>query len=173
MQVSTATFPQRRNIVSILILVIIFFTSFNSAGLHSVRAESIGGGEKKGVTVELSTRNNRVFFDATTDVVVDVTISNPNAYAIKILKWFTPIEEVEEPLFTVWRDGELVDYIGRLYRRPSPAEQDYITLAAGESVRSEINLADYYDLSVSGTYEIVYNVSSIYLYAGMDLSKNY
>jgi len=71
---------------------------------------------------------------------------------------------VEEALFTVTRGGQKVRYLGPVYKRPPITGKDYITLKAGESLVQTVNLGEYYDLSVSGEYEIAYDVSSFNLY---------
>src|SRR5512137_2593517 len=84
---------------------------------------------------------------------------------MKVLKWYTPADEVEGPLFSIQRDGLPVAYIGPLYKRPAPAHEDYIHLKAGESITHDVDIALYYDLSVSGFYKIIYDASSWDLYS--------
>jgi peptidyl-Lys metalloendopeptidase len=103
-------------------------------------------------------------FDEGADVIVHVTIKNPTRSSIRILKWFTPLDGVERPLFTVLRNGEAVPYVGKLVKRAAPKERDYITLKAGKSMRSDVKLSDYYAFLVPGRYEITYNVTSPQLY---------
>lgn len=122
-----------------------------------------GAAPKGGASVSLSVEQGA--FDSSQEVFVTVTISNPTNQPVKVLKWFTPVDGVEEPLFAVTRDGQPVDYIGRLYKRPAATDKDYISLNAGESISSTVNLGEYYDLSVSGQYEISYAVASFYLYS--------
>ncbi len=104
-------------------------------------------------------------FDASQPVMVDVTISNPGKSSIRVLKWFTPAEDVEEPLFKVTRDGEAVAYTGAIYKRPSPAAADYVTLKPGASLTRSVDLSAYYDFSVSGNYSVSYDVSAWNLYS--------
>lgn len=118
--------------------------------------------QKDGAVVSLTVAQGG--FDSTQDVWVTVTISNPTAQPIKLLKWLTPVLGVEEPLFAVKRDGEPVGYIGPVYKRPAITEQDYILLKPGESISSNVNLGEYYDLSKSGQYEVFYAVASFNLY---------
>ena len=115
-----------------------------------------------GPVVSLKTAQNT--FSASQDVLVTVTISNPTKNSIRILKWFTPSDGVEGSLFNVKRDGNPVAYIGAYYKRPAITGRDYITLKAGESLTRVVNLGDYYDLSVSGQYEIQYAVASTNLF---------
>lgn len=117
---------------------------------------------KGGANVTLSV--DKTSFAENESVTVSVTISNPSKGAIRLLKWYTPFEDVEEPLFEITRDGIPVEYIGAHYKRPQPEDRDFIILRAGESFTRTVNLADYYDLSVSGSYTVNYNVKSPNLY---------
>lgn len=121
-----------------------------------------GAAQKDGASVSISVEQGA--FDSTQEVFVTVTISNPTNHTIKILKWFTPVEGVEDSLFAVMRDGEPVEYIGAHYKRPAATEHDYISLKSGESISSTVNLGEYYDLSQSGQYEVFYAVASFNLY---------
>jgi peptidyl-Lys metalloendopeptidase len=103
-------------------------------------------------------------FEPSQDVFVTVNISNPTNHTIRILKWFTPVDGVEEPLFAVTRDGEPVAYGGAIYKRPAITGNDYISLKAGENIAATVNLAEFYDLSQSGQYEISYAVASFNLF---------
>ncbi len=98
-------------------------------------------------------------------VTVHITISNPTDRAVKVLKWFTPVDDVEESLFTVTRDGQPVQYIGALYKRPAPTSGDYVALKPGASFSRDVDLSAYYDFSVAGNYEVSYNVSAWNLYS--------
>ena len=60
-------------------------------------------------------------FAAGQEVIVYVTIANPTGHTIKVLAWYTPIPEVEGPLFAVTLDGQAVAYTGAIYKRPAPA----------------------------------------------------
>jgi len=121
-----------------------------------------GAAPKDGPSVSLSVSQSE--FDSSQDVLVAVTLSNPNRHTVRVLKWFTPAEGVEEPLFAVTRDGEPVAYTGATYKRPPVTGRDYISLKAGESLSFTVDLGEYYDLSQSGQYEIFYAVASFNLF---------
>jgi peptidyl-Lys metalloendopeptidase len=123
---------------------------------------SVGAAPKDGPVVSLSTGQSE--FSASQDVLITVTISNPTRHSVRILKWFTPADGVEEPVFAVKVDGEPVAYTGAIYKRPAATGKDYITLKAGESVSYQTNLGDYYDLSATGQYEIFYDAVSYLLF---------
>lgn len=103
-------------------------------------------------------------FSANDIVAVQVTISNPNKGAIRILKWFTPIDDVEESLFNITRDGVKVEYVGARYKRSEPTDKDFIILRGGESIIRTVDIAEYYDLSATGMYAVSYGVESFNLY---------
>src|SRR5512138_609229 len=121
-----------------------------------------GAAPKAGPTVSLSVAQSE--FDSAQDVLVTVTLSNPTRHTVRVLKWFTPAEGVEEPLFVVTRDGEPVPYLGAIYKRPGVTGKDYLALKAGESVAYTVSLAETYDLSQAGQYEVSYAVASFHLF---------
>ena len=121
-----------------------------------------GAAPKAGPSVTLSVAQNE--FSSTQDVSVTITISNPHKHTVRVLKWLTAAEGVEEPLFAVTRDGEPVAYTGAHYKRPAVTGKDYISLKAGQSISHTVNLADYYDFSQSGKYEISYAAASFQLF---------
>lgn len=112
-----------------------------------------------GVRIQLTT--DGATFSAAQSVIVHVTMANPTSRTFNVLRWFTPMEDVEEPLFVVSRNGEPVAYIGALYKRPQPTAADYVALKPGAVVRRDVDLATFYDLSVSGVYSIRYDVAAM------------
>lgn len=110
--------------------------------------------------LEVSLSADKASFSATESARVRVTLrntasrSNGNAQAAKLLKRFTPAEGVEEPLFSVRHEGAEVAYAGPHIKRPPPSEEDYLTLAPGESQSWMVDLAESYDLSKTGTYRV-------------------
>ena len=122
----------------------------------------VGAAPKNVLLVRLSTAQSQ--FSSSQEVLVTVSMANPNKNSVRILKWFTPRDGVEEPLFAVTVDGEPVAYTGAVYKRPAATGNDYITLKAGESIAYVVNLGEYYDLSRTGMYEISYSARSFILY---------
>ncbi len=123
---------------------------------------AVGAAPNVGPVVSLSVAQSE--FGSAQDVLVTVTVSNPHKQTVRVLKWFTAAEGVEEPLFAVTRDGEPVPYIGAHYKRPAVTGKDYISLKAGQSISHTVSLAEYYDLSQSGHYEVFYAVASSQLF---------
>lgn len=111
----------------------------------------------------------RVAFDRsvyTSDdgIFVRVSISNPNKGAIRILRWMTPVDGVNDDIFRVSIDGVEAEYTGRHYKRPAITDKDFIVLRGGESIESTIDLAGYYDLSRTGYYEVSFRAESFNLF---------
>jgi peptidyl-Lys metalloendopeptidase len=123
---------------------------------------AVGAAPQDGPTVSLSVSQSD--FSSTQDVLVTVTVSNPHKHTVRVLKWFTAAEGVEEPLFVVTRDGKPVAYTGAHFKRPAVTGKDYISLKAGQSLSHTVNLAEYYDLSQSGHYEVFYAVAAFQLF---------
>jgi peptidyl-Lys metalloendopeptidase len=135
---------------------------FSLLAAAAMLVSGVGAAPKDLLQVSLSTAQSQ--FSAAQDVLITVTISNPNKNSVRILKWFTPNDGVEEAIFAVTLDGEAVAYTGAIYKRPAATGKDYLTLKSGESLTSAVNLRDYYDLSRTGEYEIAYSASSFILY---------
>src|SRR5512133_1325542 len=130
---------------SIILALIIFFAGLGGLG-------QVGAAASGEVNVNLTV--DQTTFAVGQPVTVHVTITNPGDKPVKVLKWYTPVDEVEDALFALNRDGQAVQYIGAIYKRPAPKHEDYINLKAGESVTRDVDLAQYYDLSVSGNYTV-------------------
>ena len=147
----------RKAFYGVMILLMVL-AAFGTWDVSSARAQ----GSLNGATVSLKV--DSASFGTGDRVVVRVNISNPTNSQVRILKWLTPALGVEASLFNVTRDGKAVAYLGKLVKRAAPTESDYLTIAPGGSVTSDVNLADYYDLSASGNYSVKYNVASANLY---------
>ena len=147
-----------RKLFYVAMILMLALAAFGSWDVSAARAQ----GSLGGATVRLSV--DRASFGTGDRVLVKVNISNPTNSQIKILKWLTPAMGVEAPIFSITRDGKAVAYLGKLAKRMAPTDADYITLPPGGSISSEVDLAEYYDLSASGNYSVQYNIASANLY---------
>ncbi len=129
-----------------------------------VSVTGAGAAPKNDLSVSISA--DKTSFSASDTVLLNVTISNNGKNPAKVLKWYTAVDEVEEAIFNVTRDGASVDYVGAHYKRPAPTGKDYVSLKPGESLTRSVDLGLYYDLSASGVYELEYNAD------GTGLSSN-
>ena len=91
---------------------------------------------------------------------VTLKITNTTKKSIKVLKWNTAFEKtLSANIFAVKNGKKLSVYQGRLIKRNSPTDDDYITLEAGEERSVSILLPKYYEMTKEGTYEVIYNGS--------------
>ena len=116
------------------------------------------------VTVLLSVEKSAVSMRES--AAVTVTLRNDGRHAVKMLRWYTPAEGLEEPLFEVTRDGAKVAFEGPHYKRPAATEQDYLRLAPGESLTRSVDLQGAYDLSRSGNYSIRFSLGGSHAHDG-------
>ena len=95
------------------------------------------------------------------DVFVRVVMSNTSATAQHLLRWRTPLDGVESPLFEVRRDGQPVRYLGRRIKRAPPGPADYVRLDPGASLSKTVELSRLYEMSVTGSYTIRYRSAAM------------
>lgn len=88
---------------------------------------------------------------------ITYSLSNTTDASVQVLRWMTPIDGVSNDIFSVSRNGEEVAYTGRLVKRPLPTDADYITLAPGQTVSTEVDLSAYYDMRKGGQFSVRYN----------------
>lgn len=110
----------------------------------------------RGVQVTLSPTKDA--FNSDESVLIKVTITNPNKGSVRILRWSTPVDGVEDNLFSVLVNGKSAEYIGRDYKRPAPTDKDFLILRGGETIESTVDLAGFYDLEQTGYYQVSYKV---------------
>lgn len=95
------------------------------------------------------------------DVLVRVVMTNTSAIAQHLLRWRTPLDGVESPLFEVRRDGQPVRYLGRRIKRAPPGPADYVRLDPGASLSETVELSRLYEMSVTGSYTIRYRSAAM------------
>ena len=91
-------------------------------------------------------------------------LRNDGTASVDVLRFDTPLENtLAADVFVLRRVGKSVDgvagravYAGRLYKRAAPAEEDFVTIAPGESASAVIDLESHYDVPVAGTYRVDY-----------------
>jgi peptidyl-Lys metalloendopeptidase len=95
-------------------------------------------------------------FARSDEVLVRVTLLNTSATPQFLLKWQTPVEGVQAPLFEVQREGQPVRYLGMEAKRPAPEPNDFLRLEPGASVSSTVELSALYEMNVTGPYQLRY-----------------
>jgi len=116
-----------------------------------------------GVTVTVTPE--RQTLGKSDEVAVIVTIANTSNATEYLLKWQTPFDTVEAPLFEVTRDGQPVRYLGRQVKRAAPTAADYIALAPGASRSVRVELSRLYQVGVTGAYGIRYRGGALQLFS--------
>jgi peptidyl-Lys metalloendopeptidase len=139
-----------KNITIALVLVLLLSALIGTTGA--------GAAPKSALSVTISA--DKASYSASDAVMLTVTITNTGKNTAKVLKWFTPAEDVEEALFKVSANGSPVAYTGAHYKRPTPTGNDYVTLKSGESLTRTVDLSAFYDLTASGVYEIEYDADA-------------
>ncbi|PTL75854.1 M35 family metallo-endopeptidase [Vitiosangium sp. GDMCC 1.1324] len=117
-------------------------------------AQELAAGD---VSVRLSAE--KATLGASEKASVTITLTNDSRHPVKLLKWYTPADGLEEKLLEVTLNGEAVDFMGPHYKRPAASEKDFLTLAPGESLTRTVDLAEVYDLSRTGIYGIRFAVA--------------
>lgn len=110
----------------------------------------------RGLTPEIQT--DKAALGASDDVFVRFTLHNSSSKDLYVLSWQTPLRGIQENIFDIRRDGQKVDYIGRLYKWATPNADDFIRIPAGKSISARVELSGAYDISRSGQYSIQYRV---------------
>ena len=104
--------------------------------------------------VQLSTANPVVQGDV--DVAVDVAVTNTSDHAVKVLKWQLPSQRLQGPLFRIIKeDGTPASYVGPLIKRAAPRAEDYVHIAAGQTLNFRVELTGAYELG-NGQHTIEY-----------------
>src|SRR5882757_1427959 len=84
------------------------------------------------------------------------SLTNTSDKAIRVLKWHTPLEGMKSDMFHVEVNGNLAVYMGRIYKRPAPTEEDYITIDPGQTVSEDVDFTEAYDIAEAGIYSVKY-----------------
>src|ERR1700759_2845467 len=84
-------------------------------------------------------------------VVLTVEVENRGSDALRVLGWGPPFEErFTSSFLRVERDGEVLPYDGRLVKRGDPSADDYLTIGAGETVKTTVDVSAGYPIESPG-----------------------
>lgn len=87
-------------------------------------------------------------------VLLRFDLRNTGTVAVQVLIWGTPFDGWFAPFVQLQRDGVPLPYQGPTVKRGDPTADDYLPLAAGQSRRVEIDLAEAFDLRTPGAYRL-------------------
>lgn len=134
-----------------------------SAGLSGLAAQAQQAAQAAGA-VTVSITPERRTLGASDEVAVVVTMTNNSAATAYLLRWQTPFDAVEAPLFEITRDGQPVRYLGRQVKRAAPGPGDWIALAPGASRSVRVELSALYQMGTTGAYSIRYRDGALQLF---------
>ena len=95
------------------------------------------------------------------NVLVRVALTNTSDTALHLLRWRTPLDGIQAPLFDVRRDGQPVRYLGKRIKRSAPGPDDYVRLAPGATLTHTVELSALYEMNITGSYTIRYQSAAI------------
>ena len=84
------------------------------------------------------------------------SLHNRTDRTLYVLTWYTPLEGLAGEILCLTRDGNPVPYQGILAKRGDPTAEEYVTIQAGTTADAVVDLAESYDLSQAGQYEVVF-----------------
>jgi peptidyl-Lys metalloendopeptidase len=104
----------------------------------------------------VSLQADQLSYGAAEPQLLTFTLTNETGGDITVLKWRTPFEGFKSDLFVVEVDGREVPYLGRVYKRAAPTEDDYVTIPASGYLTETVDLAEAYDIARAGVYRVTY-----------------
>ncbi len=94
---------------------------------------------------------------------VVLSITNNSKKDIEVLKWNTPLEKrLSADMFNVKLGQKDADYTGRLIKRGTATDNDYMLLESGVSEKITIDLSKYYSMKKKGNYSVEFDGSFKY-----------
>jgi peptidyl-Lys metalloendopeptidase len=86
---------------------------------------------------------------------VQVKVTNNSNEVVRVPYWQLPGSD-ESKSFRITRDGQPVDYLGKIVKRGAPTDADLVTFQPHETKVISVNLAKTYDLSHGGNYSVAF-----------------
>jgi peptidyl-Lys metalloendopeptidase len=112
----------------------------------------------QGAPVHTSIQSSKAFHRASEDVNITVQFTNTGTAAVTLPAWLLDADDPDRSFLKVTRDGVGVPYLAALVKRASPAAEDVIVLAPGESIAASYELSGAFDLSKGGVYQVSFGV---------------
>ncbi|WP_448567699.1 hypothetical protein [Thalassotalea ganghwensis] len=126
---------------SVLLLSLLVFITFPAMTLNL----------DSSLQCELFAENKQQYVEG---VKVSYQLTNTSTHQLKLLTWYTPLEGFMSNLFEITdSEGHQLAYQGPMFKRATPQEQDFITIAPQEKVSVTLNLLEAYPLT-SGQYQV-------------------
>ena len=87
-------------------------------------------------------------------VECQVNFKNNGHRDFSVLKWHTPLEGLASNCLSVTRYGKKIPYDGIYMKRGTPGPDDFVMVAAGQTVSRKFDVFEGYDVSKAGLYSI-------------------
>jgi hypothetical protein len=87
-------------------------------------------------------------------VAVRMRLINRSEEPVWFLRWNTPFEGMRGTMFTVRREGAELPFQGPMMKRGDPGPEEYVRIAAGQSIVGTVDLSEGYDTSRPGRYQV-------------------
>jgi peptidyl-Lys metalloendopeptidase len=87
-------------------------------------------------------------------VTLNLRLANEGAASVWVLRWQLPSDDIDADLLEVTRDGQPVEYVGPLVKRPAPVAQDWVEIRAGEEITAGFDPSAVYDMRGQGQYAV-------------------
>ena len=100
---------------------------------------------------------NSKHYQASDKQIVKFTLTNNSDEILSVLKWGTPLEGINDDMFWVQKGEEVAVYLGRIMKQAAPRPEDYATLNPKESISTDFNTSNVYDISNSGNYTVEFD----------------
>ena len=89
-------------------------------------------------------------------VALTLHLANRGDASVWVLRWQVPSALIEADMLSVTRNGEPVEYLGRLVKRPAPTAADYVEIAAGAELTATFDPTSVYDMATQGQYAVTF-----------------
>jgi peptidyl-Lys metalloendopeptidase len=108
---------------------------------------------KLSVNLELNSRQ----YNAQDRQILKFTLTNNSNEKVSVLKFKTPLEGIKDDMFWVKRQEEVAVYLGKMVKRSAPKPNDYLMLDPNESVSTDLDISEVYDVSKAGNYSVEFD----------------
>jgi len=89
-------------------------------------------------------------------VALTLRLANRGDASAWVLRWQVPSDRIEADMLEVTRNGEPVEYLGRLVKRPAPTAADWVEIAAGSELAVTFDPTGVYDMAPRGHYTVTF-----------------
>ncbi|MCY7353803.1 MAG: protease [Lysobacter sp.] len=144
-----ASFPTGLSMKSLLLSAVIGSSLLATAIAASTSAAPIAKSNPLRVGMVAATAPATGFLGA-----VEVTITNTSNKTARVPKWQLPNASGESELFRITRDGQPVEYVGKMVKRGVPKAKDFAILRPGQTIRTVVDLSIDYAISQPGQYSV-------------------